>query len=204
MRKGASAVSVLQSIIKECCVDTWEVKLIAHHVEVNWRQKYKTTGERLAHLKEGLSQNTPIRTWKVRGSDLSKAVPECTCEAKNINAVVSASSIVTSDTSTIRHLPLVNLHPAEHLSLDDVCDIVRETTDGMRGYLLETGRFYHFYGRATLSRRNWEHLLSQFLMPTIIVSPRYIGHSLYRGYTTVRLSTDENFKPMLPRLVRSW
>ena len=98
----------------------------------------------------------------------------------------------------------MNLHPAEDLRLDDVCEIVRQVTNGMKGYLLETGRFYHFYGRAVLARRDWEKLLSQFLMPTIVVSQRYIGHSLYRGYTTVRLSTDETFKRVMPRVVESW
>jgi len=38
-------------------------------------------------------------------------------------------------------------------------------------------------------------------MPVILVSPRYIGHRLRDGYSTLRLTSDTTFKPKVPELI---
>jgi hypothetical protein len=38
-------------------------------------------------------------------------------------------------------------------------------------------------------------------MPCILVSPRYVGHSLFRRFTALRLNSVQPHKPTIPHVV---
>jgi hypothetical protein len=116
--------------------------------------------------------------------------------------VISVSSKVLLQCGAFIHLPLMNLHPAPMLDSQAVAALIEEVTEGMGGYLLETGRYWHFYGATVLTEDAWLRFLAQFLMPVVLVSPRYIGHSLYRGYATLRLTIEPQYKPTIPSVVQ--
>lgn len=82
------------------------------------------------------------------------------------------------------------------------------------GYLLETNRSYHYIGEATVAQQEWYESLGRFLITSIVTKTpdgvpniheviadyRYIGHSLVRSTTGLRL-TARGRKKVLPFVV---
>lgn len=195
---GASCVDVLGRLIRELTLEGATFNLIEHQVDdANWREKYRSTEDRFAHIDEGLRQERPTQHFSASGRNFASTVDGARIRSGMALSLCSAFSYGEST----RHLAIMNLHPDAELSRADVVTALQAVTGGIGGYLLETGRYYHFYGRATLSNEEWLKFLAQFLMPTFMVSPRYIGHSLFRGYCTVRLTARPPVKPLVPRLV---
>jgi len=68
-----------------------------------------------------------------------------------------------------------------------------------RGYILESGRSYHYYGFRLLTLTEWEKFLGQCLLMYGFADDRYIGHQLVDGHCVLRLSSGalKNFTPRL-------
>ena len=85
--------------------------------------------------------------------------------------VISATSrVFDADGCFIGHLAVMNLHTDAISDLDLLIRVLRETTGGIPGYLLATGRYYHYYGSKLLTERQWLTFLAQFLMPCMGVT----------------------------------
>jgi len=194
-----NCLDVLRQLILNLNLEKCIFTLIEHEVGVNWRVRYRTIEQKVQHIDEALIQHSPLNSWQITGySILSENFePELLINPSAKNRVISITSRVICKKKQW-HLALMNLHPEDGLTYDEMKMIVKKVTQGMQGYILKSGRYYHFYGITLLSEQEWLRFLSNFLMPTIIVSPRYIGHSLYRGYTCLRLTVDSEYKPMLP------
>ena len=96
---------------------------------------------------------------------------------------------------------MMNFHP-ENISTNEIIKILKHICKEKHGVFLKSGRYYHYYGNFLLSEKQWENFVTEFLMPTILVSPRYIGHRLNNGYCTLRLTTDKKYKPKIPRAIK--
>ncbi len=201
MSLNETCIEVLQSQIAEFELEDAIFTLIEHTVGINWRNKYTSTKKRLDHVDEGLIHLTPIQTLTIKGEDILSSSFSPSDLIKEKNRVISICSKVKLDNNQYRHLPQMNLHPEASLSVDDVVKVVNSLTENMVGYLMKSGRYLHYYGFGLFDEAQWLRFLAQFLMPTIIVSPRYIGHSLYRGYTALRITVDEKYKPILPKAI---
>jgi len=195
-----NCIDVLRSIISTLSLQSAQFMLFEHFVGVNWRVRYPSTSEKLKHLGEGLIQHFPCREWQFTGEEILSQTFVPNSLVFRQNYVVSLSSKITFDHRTHKHLAMMNLHPEDSLTYNDVVNLVEAVTKYMPGYLLKSGRYYHFYGVSLLEESEWIRFMAQFLMPTVIVSPRFIGHCLYRGYVALRLSTDEQYKPLLPEV----
>lgn len=82
------------------------------------------------------------------------------------------------------------------------------------GFILETNKSYHFFGERPMSQENWYKFLGLSLLTSIVtVTPddqpnihemvadyRYIGHSLIRNSTGLRITTNGT-KVFMPRVV---
>ena len=105
------------------------------------------------------------------------------------------------------HIPLMDLavkKGPESLSL--IQERFRKA--GMtRGWLLETGESYHYYGSDLLTGPDrWIDFMGRCLLTGVVhtrenivqlADPRYIGHSLRRGGCVLRITTkdDKTFEP---------
>ena len=94
----------------------------------------------------------------------------------------------------------MNFHP-ECGTTADIKRVVKLICGNNNGVLLESGRFYHYYGNYLLNQNEWTKFLANFLMPCIFVSPRYIGNRLYDGYCTLRLTAEQKYKPKIPQVI---
>lgn len=179
--------------------DYW-LEFIEHGVGRNWRQRYETPREQIGAIPQALVHTGPFDGWRTRVGEL---------EGVLYRMVSTRSSTATSLTSRVwnemghhvGHLALMNLHPVGFTNAHEVREAVKLVVDGRSGYLLDSGRYFHYYGRQLLTAQDWLRFLSQFLMPCVLVSPRYIGHSLYRGFCALRLNAVPPFKPTAPLLV---
>ena len=191
-------IDVLRQLIRELRLEDCLFTLIEHEAGVNWRPRFRTVHERVRHVASSLEQSSPISSWSVTGNSIiSQDFEPASLITPGEHRVVSVTSKVNCK-GKIYHLALMNLHPEDGLTYEEMKIALKVVTQGMGGYLLESGRYYHFYGNSLLSERKWLEFLINFLMPTVLVSPRYIGHSLFRGYTCLRLTTDSTYKPVLP------
>jgi len=195
-----NCIDVIRKIILELHLEKARFVVFEHSVTKNWRVRYTTVSQKYKQLKKGLIQHQPHNVFELWGYEVLDgefAQRTFTCKKRR---VISISSRVLCDDGRYRHIAMMNLHPERELTIDNVVTMLKKITGNMPGYLLRSGRYYHFYGIALLEEEEWVRFLAQFLMPTIIVSPRYIGHSLHRGYTALRLSTDPEYKPLLPEV----
>ncbi|MBI4091916.1 MAG: hypothetical protein HY427_01780 [Candidatus Levybacteria bacterium] len=118
---------------------------------------------------------------------------------------------------SMRHLELLDLA----LSKSD--ENLQRTAQRLRqiivprfggGFILETRKSYHFFGRRLLTPDQWLDFLGASLLTSIVtVTPdedpnihervadyRYIGYSLLRRYTGLRITTNGD-KTFVPRVV---
>ena len=85
------------------------------------------------------------------------------------------------------------------MNLDVVARLLREIRQG-QGFLLESGRSYHYYGIDLLSDEEWRVFLGKCLLMFGYVDDRYIGHQLVDGHCVLRLSAG-TLKTGVPRVV---
>ncbi|RLU99417.1 hypothetical protein CTZ27_15955 [Streptomyces griseocarneus] len=171
-----------------------------HEVGVNWRQRNVTARQRIESLPESLLHG-PSEPILVKVGDSESAAKLCRTAGECGLALSVTSRIRDEDMGFFGHLALMNLHPEGFLSQEELGRAVLQVAGGIPGYLLNSGRFFHYYGRRLLSRAEWTDFAARFLMPCTMVSPRYIGHSLSRGSCCLRLNAVPPHKPSVPEVV---
>jgi hypothetical protein len=177
------------------------LEFIEHNVGRNWRQRYETPREQIGAIPQALVHTGPFDGWRARVGQLERVLYKLARTRSSV--ATSLTSRVWNDAGHhVGHLALMNLHPVGFADVHELNEAVRLVVDGNSGYLLNSGRYFHYYGRQLFTVLDWPRFLSQFLMPCVLVSPRYIGHSLYRGFCTLRLNAAPPFKPITPLLVR--
>jgi hypothetical protein len=195
---GQNALDVCKVIIDHQ-QDISIVRLIAHKVDTNWRQRYTTTPEKLEYMLEGFEHPQPIKDQEYSREEFSQLTLD---DLYNLgkNQVWSITSRVQCANKKTKHLPMMNFH-LEGGSKEDIKKALKYICGDKRGVLLDSGRFQHYYGDFLLDENEWIKFMAEFLMPTILVSPRYIGHRLHDGYCTLRLTADDQYKPKIPEVV---
>jgi hypothetical protein len=69
-----------------------------------------------------------------------------------------------------------------------------------RGYVLESGRSYHYYGLDLMDETSWIQFMGKCLLVSPLVDSRYIAHRLMEGKCALRVSTSSRH-PRCPRVV---
>jgi len=195
---GQNALDVCKTIIDHQ-PEVSTVRLVAHEVDTNWRQRYQTTPEKLEYMLDGFEHSRPIREQEYSRQKFSQLPLD---ELYNLgkNQVWSITSRVQVSGGKTKHLPMMNFHP-ENGSEEDIKKALKYICGDKRGVLLNSGRFQHYYGDFLLDENEWVQFMTEFLMPTVLVSQRYVGHRLHDGYCTLRLTADGQYKPKIPEVV---
>lgn len=200
LKLGADASQVVAHICQRHGIR--EVQMLCHPVSINWRQRFTTTNQRLENLEACLEYKVATRQRiSLLTEQLSKLGTDglmATCEAALSGSVISMTSSVKNGDL---HIPMMNLHPSEGVLIDDILDFIRSIYPGNLGYLLSSGRHYHYYGDFLVDETGWRELLGNFLIAYDFVHPGYCGFRLIDGFSTLRMTTHPVFKPHIPRLV---
>jgi|GEM_PF-2297550 len=193
-----NSLEVIQSIIANHKLQNHTFHLVPHQALINWRQKYTTTQKKIDHISENKILE-PIKTFSVKGSELSELGQQDLGKYTNRdNELVSISSEVRSSSGKISHLPMMNLHLDEYLSLPQLAVALSDICDQRRIWLVKTDRYYHVYGDFLLEENEWEDWNIRFLLAVILVSPRYIGYSFLRRCNLLRLNKGKVIKKKVP------
>lgn len=200
LKNGMSSFEVSQTIV-ENYPEIAEITLISHFVDLNWRQKYKNIGEKKANLVLGLDHGGVTGVFKFFRPQYQKLKIIELAEKLGKHEVLSFCSKVKLANGEYKHIPMMNFHPEDGTSLEYIISAVKTICGDEIGAILETGRYYHYWGNFLLSQEEWLKFLADFLMPTYLVSPRYIGHRLYIGECTLRMTNDDFFKPKIPQVI---
>ena len=182
--------------------DETRVELLVHQGGQNWRERNTTPLDKISHLREGLRHEGPFSGELVSIRRINHELAALRNRIGGLDVVSVTSRVFDPAGAQVDQLAIMNLHTEGFGSIEALTEAISEVTGGVSGYLLESGRYYHFYGKELMSYREWVNFLTSFLMPCVLVSPRYIGHSLFRGFCSVRLTSADPHKPMVPRLLR--
>ncbi|MBW8173995.1 hypothetical protein K0651_13145 [Ornithinimicrobium sp. Arc0846-15] len=120
----------------------------------------------------------------------------CESHERGITALTSVVSVSGEE----RHLPLLDFRvsPSEfHTEL--ITELL--TILGERGYLVDSGRSYHFYGARTASAEDFWAFLGRAQLMAPFVDERWIAHQLISARASLRLSTNSVRHLVPPRLV---
>ncbi|QIE56100.1 hypothetical protein G5B40_11915 [Pikeienuella piscinae] len=197
---GAEASRVVAHICHRQGVD--EVTMLCHAASTNWRQRYTTTRQRLDNLEACLeykvTKRQPINLLTEQVSQLGTDGLKSTCDTTFGGGVMSITSSVHHG---IAHIPMMNLHPNEGVLIEDIVTFIRHIYPGRPGYILSSGRHFHYYGDFLVDESGWRELLGYFLIAYDFVHPGYCGFRLFDGYSTLRLTAQPPYKPHVPKLV---
>lgn len=116
--------------------------------------------------------------------------------ASSFTSNTGINSLVTLQDGTKAHLPLLDFHlPIQAQNLDCIAEIIRNL--GMSGYILETNKSYHFYGKSLLSEEELINFLSMALLYAPVIDKNWIAHQLLERSCTLRISPKAGKTPTL-------
>lgn len=194
---GQSSLDVCKTIVSHQ-PEISGIRLISHRAEINWRQRYQTTDERMRNMLEGFEHPGPIAERELTREGFTQLTIDELGDLED-GQVWSVISKVKCYDGKSRHIPMMNFHPKN--GLEGIRKAIGIICRDNRGVLLDSGRFQHYYGDFLLEEGQWTRFMAEFLMPTILVSPRYVGHRLYQGFCTLRLTSDSTYKPKTPEVI---
>jgi hypothetical protein len=113
--------------------------------------------------------------------------------------ILTISSRFTSSDGTSFHVPMLDFRiPSSERTLSTAKAVVNELN--VEGWLLDSGRSFHFYGVSRLSDSGLTDFLARSLFFTPIIDYRWIAHQLVEGACALRLSSGSDIQ-RVPRLV---
>lgn len=175
-----------------------EFYIVNHSAEMNWRQLNSDVFSKIANIKSGIKFNNH-KLISIKGNDLiqTEILNELTSPGKPVLSL--ASKVKTTD-GEIYHLPMMNIHLNIPLELTTLNEALHTLISG-EYYLMCTDRYFHVYGSGLMPEEEWKKWNLKFLMVDFLVSPRYVGHSLERGFNLLRINSTEFLKTTTPHLV---
>lgn len=99
-----------------------------------------------------------------------------------------------------RHIPLLDFRASPSKANSQLITELL-TILGVRGYLLDSGRSYHFYGAETIAAERYWAFLGRAQLMAPFVDERWIAHQLISGKAALRVSTNAERHLTPPQLV---
>jgi len=197
---GQSSLEVCQSIVRGH-KEILNVNLVSHYVGFNWRQIYSAPESRAKNYLEAIKTHSPLETRRYSREDFQALSLD---DLENpFGEVWSVCSKIDCGEDGDKHIPMMNFH-LDNAKWLDLLFATREITSNRKGVILDSGRFYHYYGDYLLDQEEWLKFMGSFILPgDVFVSPRYIGCRLVDGYGTLRLTSDQTHKPKVPCVIQT-
>lgn len=190
-----NSIEVIYEVIKKLNLYDFRFNLVSHKARLNWRQDFPTFYDKIENVKTGI-QFDKDKIMSLEGKDFadSNFVANYISDEEPL---LSIASLIQSKNGEEFHLPMMNLHIDYPLSINTL-HITLERMIGKSFVLLKTDRFYHVYSDYLMTFEEWKLWNLRFLMIDCLVSPRYIGHSLERGYNLLRINSAKIIKTTIP------
>lgn len=113
----------------------------------------------------------------------------------SFNNYTGFSSKINSDTSDL-HIPLLDFHIPPSEENQNIClNILLHLN--LNGYLLNSGKSYHFIGNTLINYKQLQSILFNALLFSPIIDKSWIAHQLLQGYCCLRVSKKYARLPFL-------
>lgn len=199
---GSSSLDVVKYLVGRHSAIT-HVNLFGHVVGKNWRQEYQGR-RRLENIASSFLHEPHDVERTLLKSDFLNLSFRDLANPKDHSVWSFCSRVYIGGEEY--HLPMMNFHPegvTKSESIPYILSAIGAICGSSQGFLLDSGRYFHYYGDFLLSPVSWVEFNASFLMPSTLVSPRYVGHCLHNGYSTLRLTADMLYKPTVPTVIGS-
>jgi len=192
-----NSFDIIKWLVTENELETCEFFLYTHKAQKNWRQINNTFNKKIENIDTGVKFDTYDLT-NISGGRL--------LDLENLNDYTASTNPLVSFASKFRkeddifHIPMMNLHICDKIERNKLTCVL-DSIIGKRFWLLETDRYYHIYSNNILNNEEWIKWNMKFLMTDCLVSARYIGHSIERGFNLLRQNATCVMKIKIPTVV---
>ncbi len=193
--------SVVAEVVRSNPSIEW-LTLVNDEEAVNWRDLSEAEGSPgLALRLKGLRQGGGRRILtRVPRKEASEAALRDIAHSLGENRLLGICSIVRLDDGQPAHIPMMDFVCAPSAeNLDVLARLICDLRQG-QGFLLQSGRSYHYYGLRLIPEREWRVFLGKCLLMSGFADDRYIGHQLVDGHCVLRLSSGKS-KNCVPTVV---
>ena len=98
------------------------------------------------------------------------------------------------------HIPMVDFRLGSGPANDELAMQLLQAL-GTPGYLVDSGRSYHFYGKVPVHRDDFWRFLGRAQLMSHYADQRWIGHQLISGKAALRISSGSDGEPASPRFI---
>jgi len=194
--KGLSSAEIVADIVRANS-QIASVEVVSYREGPNWNDLVGTIeGKSLA----GLKQDEEVRTFfrLTRSEVLERGIQSLMDRLRG--TLIGIVSRVNLSSNKAAHIPMMDFKcEISNENLQTLIKMLRSITIGP-GYLLESGRSYHFFATQLISEEEWRTFLGRCLLMSGYSDDRYIGHQLVDGHCVLRLSGG-NLKERIPTVV---
>lgn len=113
------------------------------------------------------------------------------CALHKGNMLVLSSCVQLSSKQTA-HIPMLDFHIPSNMKNQKVAEVIARKLDPNGGFLLESGKSYHFYGKSLLTEADFRQFLSHALLFSPVVDRAWIAHQLIENAAGLRISEKED------------
>lgn len=119
---------------------------------------------------------------------------------KNADDYMTFSSQVKLEDDRIMHLPLLDFHIPVSYENENICVSVINSLN-LRGFLLDSGKSYHFYGLKLFSENEMINFLANALFFAPIIDRAWVAHQLIERRCSLRISKKYSRLPISVRAI---
>ncbi|HYF29745.1 MAG TPA: hypothetical protein VD993_01355 [Chitinophagaceae bacterium] len=152
---------------------------------------FDTAFSKYHFLKHVRFHNTINQTFIIRRTEVSQfldALPE--------DKYLVINSNITMTNGHRKHLPLLDFHIPVGKENEDLCKAILVEL-GLKGFLLNSGKSYHFYGKELVDHEQMQTILHFALLFSPIVDKSWIAHQLIEGSCNLRVTKKYSRLPCL-------
>lgn len=188
--RSLTACEVVGRIV-DCNSDIESLTLITYHEGPNWHRPQTDDNHAQIRLR-GLQQDSGERIL-VRHSrnEMTAQALRVMTRGLTENQLLGFVSSVCVIGQALRHIPMMDFKCRPSAKNLEVLTILLKNIGERKGYLLESGRSFHYYGTRLLREEEWRVFLGKCLLMSEYVDERYVGHQLVDGYCVLRLSAGK-------------
>jgi hypothetical protein len=125
-------------------------------------------------------------------------------KSDSLSHLIGLTSIARTKNSLTTYIPQLETDSLKIKSfetfLEELEDVASLFPNEQDVYLVSSGRGYHFYGTQLMEVGSWKNFMTEAMVDSSCVDPIFIRDSLQRGYSNLRLTTN-NAKPEKPKLI---
>lgn len=197
LRSRKRAVGNSYSVVAEIVQSNFPIEaltLVAYQESLNWRELSQAAGSlELPLLRKGLEQDSSPRILTtISREEASEENLRDIAQNLGENRLLGVCSKVTLAGGKSAHIPMMDfMCDISTRNLDMLARLIEDLRQG-QGYLLESGRSYHYYGSRLLTEEEWRAFLGKCLLMSGFSDDRYIGHQLVDGHCVLRLSSGKS------------